>query len=316
MNKRALETKISISEHLRIIIKDMVKNRSIYLLAIPGIIYFIVFKYLPMYGIIISFKDFSPRKGIIDSEWVGLKHFVRIFTSMDFKYILRNTVTLNVLRLITITPIVIVFALMLNEIRTIRFKKIVQTISYFPHFLSWVVVSGIVFQLFAPQSGSINKMLVAAGMQPLTFLSDPDSFRWLIIITGAWKEIGWDSIIYIAAMAGINQELYEAAKMDGAGKLKQIFHVTIPGILPTILTLLLIRIGHIMSVGFEQIYVFLNPMFYQVGDVFATYIYRVGLGQGRFSYTTAIGLFNSLVGFGLLYVSNRISRKVAQESLW
>jgi putative aldouronate transport system permease protein len=271
---------------------------------------------MPMYGIIVSFKDFSARLGIMQSEWVGFKHFIRLFNSIDFKFLVRNTLLINVYRIFVITPIVIIFALMLNELKNLRLKKVLQTISYFPHFISWVVVSGIFFQLFAPQSGSINRLLIDAGVKPLTFLINPRAFRSLIVFSGAWKELGWSSIIYLAAMAGINQELYEAAEIDGAAKLRQIYHVTLPGIMPTVITLLLINIGHIMSVGFEQVYVFLNPMLYRVGDVFSTYIFRVGLGQGRFSYTAAVGLFNTLIGFGLLVFANWISRRMAEESLW
>lgn len=302
--------------YLSAVWRDMVKNRSIYLLAVPGLVYFVIFKYLPMYGIVVAFKDFSPRLGILGSKWVGFKHFIRLFGSMDFGYLVRNTLILNVYRIFAVTPLVIIFALCLNEIRNLRFKKVVQTISYFPHFLSWVVIGGICYQLFAPQSGSISKAIVAMGGKPITFLINPRAFRSMIVFTGAWKEIGWNSIIYLAAIAGINPELYEAAEMDGAAKLRQIYHITLPGILPTAITLLLISIGNIMSVGFEQIYVFLNPMLYRVGDVFSTYIFRVGLGQGRFSYTTAVGLFNTLIGFGLLVIANRMSQRFAEEGLF
>jgi putative aldouronate transport system permease protein len=192
----------------------------------------------------------------------------------------------------------------------------VQTISYFPHFLSWVVVAGVAYQLFAPFSGSLSKAIVEAGGKPLEILTAPRNFRSLIVIIGAWKELGWASIIYLAAITGINPELYEAAEIDGASRIQQVRHVTLPGIVPTMVTMLLIDIGKIMTIGFEQVYVFLNPLLYEVGDVFSTYIYRLGLGQGRFSYTTAVGLFNTLIGFLLLVFANRLSRKLTDEGLW
>jgi len=269
-----------------------------------------------MYGIIIAFKDFSPRLGIWHSPWVGLKHFIRLFNSLDFPNLVRNTLTLNVYRILVMTPLAILFALSLNELRSPGFKRTVQTISYFPHFLSWVVVSGVAFQLFSPHSGSINRLLVEHGYENLKFLTTPKHFKSLIVFTGAWKELGWSSIIYLAAITGINPELYEAAEIDGANRLQQNWHITMPGILPTMVTLLLIDIGNIMNIGFEQIYVFLNPILYQVGDVFSTYIYRVGLGQGKFSYTTAVGLFNTMIGFLLLLGANALSRKITEEGLW
>jgi putative aldouronate transport system permease protein len=264
----------------------------------------------------VAFKDFSSRLGIMGSPWVGLKHFIRLFNSPDFANLVRNTVLLNVYRIAVMTPLAILFALSLNEIRNLRFKKVVQTISYFPHFLSWVVVAGVAYQLFAPFSGSLSKAIVEAGGKPLEILTAPRNFRSLIVIIGAWKELGWASIIYLAAITGINPELYEAAEIDGASRIQQVRHVTLPGIVPTMVTMLLIDIGKIMTIGFEQVYVFLNPLLYEVGDVFSTYIYRLGLGQGRFSYTTAVGLFNTLIGFLLLVFANRLSRKLTDEGLW
>ncbi len=296
--------------------RSLSMEKWMYLLAIPGIVYLIVFKYLPMYGMTVAFKDFSSRLGIMGSPWVGLKHFIRLFNSPDFANLVRNTVLLNVYRIAVMTPLAILFALSLNEIRNLRFKKVVQTISYFPHFLSWVVVAGVAYQLFAPFSGSLSKAIVEAGGKPLEILTAPRNFRSLIVIIGAWKELGWASIIYLAAITGINPELYEAAEIDGASRIQQVRHVTLPGIVPTMVTMLLIDIGKIMTIGFEQVYVFLNPLLYEVGDVFSTYIYRLGLGQGRFSYTTAVGLFNTLIGFLLLVFANRLSRKLTDEGLW
>jgi len=299
-----------------LIISDIVKYRWIYALAIPGIVYLIIFKYIPMYGIIVAFKDYSARLGILNSPWVGFKHFQRLFSSRDFFLILRNTVMISVYRIAVMTIFSIIFALSLNEIKSNKAKRIYQTISYFPHFLSWVVISGIAFQLFSPFSGSINNILIGMDKPPLRFLSDPKDFKTMLVMFGLWKELGWASIIYLAAISGINSELYEAAQIDGASRFKSVWHITIPALIPTMVTLLLIDIGKVMNVGFEQVYVFLNPILYETGDVFATYVYRVGLGQGKFSYTTAVELFNTLIGLLLLVAANKISKKLTEESLW
>ena len=286
------------------------------MLAVPGLVYLLIFKYIPMYGVVVAFKDYSSRLGILQSPWVGMKHFLRLFSSRDFTILLRNTLLLNVYKIVVMTPLAMAFALSLNAIHNVYTKRVIQTISYFPHFLSWVVISGITFQLFSPYSGTLNQILVKLGMQPMTFLSDPKSFKTMLVVFGAWKELGWASIIYLAALSGINTELYEAAEIDGATSVKKTWHITIPALIPTMVTLLLIDIGKIMSVGFEQVYVYLNPILYETGDVFATYVYRVGLGQGKFSYTTAVELFNTLIGLVLLVLANKISKKLTEEGLW
>ena len=296
--------------------KELVKYRWIYMLAVPGLVYLLIFKYIPMYGVVVAFKDYSSRLGILQSPWVGMKHFLRLFSSRDFTILLRNTLLLNVYKIVVMTPLAMAFALSLNAIHNVYTKRVIQTISYFPHFLSWVVISGITFQLFSPYSGTLNQILVKLGMQPMTFLSDPKSFKTMLVVFGAWKELGWASIIYLAALSGINTELYEAAEIDGATNVKKTWHITIPALIPTMVTLLLIDIGKIMSVGFEQVYVYLNPILYETGDVFATYVYRVGLGQGKFSYTTAVELFNTLIGLVLLVLANKISKKLTEEGLW
>ncbi|MDT4762174.1 ABC transporter permease subunit [Sphaerochaeta sp. PS] len=298
------------------LLKDLIKYRWIYILALPGLLYLLVFKYVPMYGVTVAFKDYSSRLGILQSPWVGMKHFMRLFASRDFAILLKNTLFLNVYKIAVMTPLAMVFALCLNAIRNVYTKRIMQTISYFPHFLSWVVISGITFQLFSPYSGTLNQILIKLGMQPMTFLSSPKSFKTMLVVFGAWKELGWASIIYLAALSGINTELYEAAQIDGASKLRKTWHITMPALIPTMVTLLLIDIGRIMSVGFEQVYVYLNPILYEKGDVFATYVYRVGLGQGKFSYTTAVELFNTMIGLVLLVVANKISKRLTEESLW
>ena len=296
--------------------KELAKYRWIYMLAVPGLVYLLIFKYIPMYGVTVAFKDYSSRLGILQSPWVGMKHFLRLFSSRDFSILLKNTLLLNLYKITVMTPLAMVFALSLNAIHNVYTKRVIQTISYFPHFLSWVVISGITFQLFSPYSGTLNQILIKLGMQPMTFLSNPKSFKTMLVIFGAWKELGWASIIYLAALSGINTELYEAAEIDGATNPRKTWHITIPALIPTMVTLLLIDIGKIMSVGFEQVYVYLNPILYEKGDVFATYVYRVGLGQGKFSYTTAVELFNTLIGLVLLVIANKISKKMTEESLW
>lgn len=298
------------------LIKELVKYRWIYMLAVPGLLYLLIFKYVPMYGVTVAFKDYSSRLGILGSPWVGMKHFLRLFSSRDFILLLKNTLVLNIYKIAVMTPLAMVFALSLNAIRHVHTKRIIQTISYFPHFLSWVVISGITFQLFSPYSGTLNHLMVKMGMQPMTFLSSPKSFKTMLVVFGAWKELGWASIIYLAALSGINTELYEAAEIDGASGARKTWHITMPALIPTMVTLLLIDIGKIMTVGFEQVYVYLNPILYEKGDVFATYVYRVGLGQGKFSYTTAVELFNTLIGLVLLVAANKISRRLTEESLW
>lgn len=298
------------------LVKELVKYRWIYMLAVPGLVYLLIFKYIPMYGVTVAFKDYSSRLGILQSPWVGMKHFLRLFSSRDFSILLKNTLLLNLYKIMVMTPLAMVFALSLNAIHNVYTKRVIQTISYFPHFLSWVVISGITFQLFSPYSGTLNQILIKLGMQPMTFLSNPKSFKTMLVAFGAWKELGWASIIYLAALSGINTELYEAAEIDGATNLRKTWHITIPALIPTMVTLLLIDIGKIMSVGFEQVYVYLNPILYEKGDVFATYVYRVGLGQGKFSYTTAVELFNTLIGLVLLVIANKISKKMTEESLW
>lgn len=299
-----------------LLLKDLRMNKWIYMLAIPGLLYLIVLKYVPMYGISVAFKDYSSRLGILGSPWVGLKHFIRLFSSRDFLLLLRNTLLLNIYKIAVMTPLAMLFALSINAIRNRHMKRVIQTVSYFPHFLSWVVISGITAKLFSPYSGSVNQVLINLGMQPMTFLSNPRSFKTMLVAFGAWKELGWASIIYLAALSGINTELYEAAEIDGASGLRKTLSITIPALIPTMVTLLLIDIGKIMSVGFEQVYVYLNPILYETGDVFATYVYRVGLGQGKFSYTTAVELFNTLIGLILLIIANKLSKKMTEESLW
>ncbi|SDE45807.1 putative aldouronate transport system permease protein [Paenibacillus sp. UNCCL117] len=291
------------------------RHGLLYVLLFPSILYFFVFNIVPYYGLSIAFKDFSPFIGIADSKWVGLKHFERIFVNPDFYRLLSNTVLIHMYKLIFGFPVPIIFALLLNEVRHTLFKRSVQTITYFPHFLSWVVYGGIVVTFLTP-SGVVNGVLKAFDMAPINFLIDKDFFRPMLVVTAILKDFGWSAIIYLAALAGVNQELYQAAKVDGANRLQQMWSVTLPGILPTISLMLIMNLSHILDAGFEQIFVLMNPTVYEVGDIIDTYVYRMGLERGQFSLATAVGLFKGVIGFVLIVSANALLRKLDQRSIW
>lgn len=296
-------------------------NYDMYLLLIPGLIFILIFNYLPLYGITLAFKDFNmfaasnPFLSIVKSPWAGMDHFNHIFGMSDFHRVLGNTLIISVYKLVFLFPLPIILAIMLNELRIVTFKKVLQTVLYLPHFLSWAVVSGIFVTLLG-STGIVNNMLEALIGHPINFLMDTGIFRSVLVVTDGWKEIGWSSIIYLAAITGIDQEQYEAATVDGANKLHKIIYVTIPGIAPTIVLLLILKIGHILDAGFEQIFIMYNPTVYEVADIIGTYIYRIGLGQMNFSLGTAIGLFNSVVAFILIVSFNGLTRKFMGRSIW
>lgn len=292
------------------------KERYLYALALPGIVFFLIFKYGPMWGIVFAFQNYSPYAGVFHSPWVGLQNFQQFLSSSDFVMLLRNTLGINTLQLLFFFPLPIVIALALNELPHERFKKVVQSIIYLPHFLSWVIVAGLTFSLFATGQGVVNDILAAMGLQRVQFLTNPHYFWIMITLQSMWKEAGWGTIIFLAAIAGVDVQLYEAAKIDGAGRLRQIWHVTLPAIRTVIVILLILRIGQIMDVGFEQIYLMFNGAVSQVADVFDTYVYRVGIQQGQFSFSTAVGLFKSIVGLILVVVSNRIAKRFGHEGIF
>lgn len=292
------------------------KCRYLYLLMLPTVIWYIVFRYVPMLGTQIAFKNYSFSKGIWGSPWVGLKNFQFLFQYPDFYNILRNTVVINIYNLIFGFPIPIILALLLNEIRNIVFKKTIQTVVYFPHFLSWVIFGGLLIQFLGPNSGFVNSIIRYFGKEPIFFLTRSEYFRGIIVISNIIKETGWSAIIYLAALAGIDTTLYEAAVMDGASRFQQLIHVTLPGIRDTIIIMLILKIGYLLDVSFEQIYVMYNPAVYDVGDVLSTFIYRIGLQDMQFSLTTAIGLFQSVIGFLLIWITNTISKKYSDVSMW
>ncbi|MEV5026628.1 ABC transporter permease [Paenibacillus sp. LPE1-1-1.1] len=289
---------------------------DLYLIMIPGVLYFIVFKYFPMWGVLIAFKDYSIFAGFGESTWVGLQHFKSMLEDPQFYQVFRNTVIISLYKLVWGFPGPIILALLLNEIRSMFYKRSIQTLAYLPHFLSWVIIGGILTNLLSPTSGAVNEVLGWFGLEPIFFLADPQWFRAVLVISDIWKEVGWGAIIYLAALAGIDSQLYEAAVMDGASKWKQLLHITIPSIMGTIVVLFLLRLGHVLDVGFEQIFVLYNSLVYEVSDVIETYVYRIGLGQSQFSYSTAVGLVKSVISLILVIVVNKAVKKMGQEGIY
>ncbi|ETT33069.1 binding-protein-dependent transport systems inner membrane component [Paenibacillus sp. FSL R5-192] len=292
------------------------RYRILYLLSLPGILYFFLFKYVPLFGSVIAFQNYNIFKGITGSDWVGLEHFQKMFSHYDFLRILNNTLLLGLYDLVIAFPVPILLAILLNELRMIVFKRLLQTIVYMPHFLSWVVISGIFMGIFSMDAGVVNKALGFLGMQPIYFLGEDSYIRSILIGSGIWRDSGYGTIIFLAAIAGINPDLYEAAEVDGAGRLKQIWSITLPSLLPTIMILLLLHIGKFLDLGFERVFVFLNPLNLESGEILDTYIYKAGLLSQQYSYTTAIGLFKSVVGLMLILLGNFFSKKTTGESLY
>jgi len=297
--------------------REIMKNRSLYVMLIPVILYFVLFQYKPMYGAIIAFKDFKPFLGIADSPWVGLKHFDQFFNSYYFGRILKNTILISVYQLIFAFPAAIILALLLNEVKNQVFKRVVQSVSYLPHFISLVVVCGMLLDFLQPD-GIINRAIMAIGLvnEPINFLILPGWFRTIFVGSGIWQGVGWSSIIFLAALSGINPSLYEAASVDGAGRWRQMLNITLPGIMPTIVILLIINIGNFMIVGFDKIILLYNPATYETGDVIGSFVYRRGIMEANYSFTAAVGLFNSLINFILLILVNQLAKKKAESSLW
>ncbi|GLX70093.1 sugar ABC transporter permease [Paenibacillus glycanilyticus] len=292
------------------------RNKYIYLMLLPVVVYYVVFMYLPMYGLQIAFKDFSPAKGIWGSAWVGFDHFKSFYESYYFWRLIRNTLLISLYELVFGFPAPVILALLLNEIRSRYFKNIVQSITYLPHFISVVVVSGMMID-FLSSDGIINQLTGLFGIQPLSFLILPEWFRSVYVSSGIWQGVGWGSIIYLAAISGIDPSLYEAAKSDGAGRFRQIWHITVPGIMPTIMIMLILRFGTLMAGGsMEKILLLYNSTTYETADVISTFVYRRGLLQMDYGFSAAIGLFNNILNFILLVAANKFSRKINNTSLW
>ena len=291
------------------------RNRGIYFMLIPVILYYVIFKYASMFGNIMAFQDFRIARGFLKSNWVGLKHFKTFFEDIYFWRLVRNTVVISASTLLFNFPMAIIFALLLNEVRNLKFKKLVQTVTYMPHFISTVVICSMIVSYITP-SGLINSIITALGFEKVPFLTDPKYFVGVYVISHIWQNMGWSSIIYISALSGIDAELYEAAAVDGAGRWKQTLHITIPGILPTMSIMLIMSVGSIMSVGYEKILLLYTPAIYETADVISTYVYRQGIMGGSYSYSAAIGMFNSIVNFSLLTFANWFSKKVQGSGLF
>lgn len=304
------------ASRLKQVWSGIARDKFLYVLALPGLLYFLIFKYVPMWGIVIAFQNYSPYQGMSGSPWVGLEHFQRFFSNPDFFTLFRNTLAINVLSLVLFFPLPILLSLMLNEVRHMFYKKIIQSIVYLPHFLSWVIIVGITFLLFSTGDGAINQMLVAMGFDKVDFLTNKNYFWGMLTAQSIWKDAGWGTIIFLASMASIDPQLYEAAKMDGAGRFRQMWHITLPGIRSVIIILLILRIGHIMDVGFEQVFLMMNGAVSEVADVFDTYVYRLGVKQGQFSYSTAVGLFKSVVGLLLVIGANKLAKKFGEDGVY
>ena len=298
-----------------LLIRDIKKQPAMYLMILPVVIYYILFHYKPMYGVLMAFQDYSPRLGISGSEWVGFRHFKTFFNDIYFFNVLKNTLVISFSSLIFGFPMPIIFALLLNEVRSKFYAKTIQTVSYMPHFISLVVICGMI-KVFTADDGLITQLLLKIGIDTGTMLAKSKYFVPIYVISGIWQGTGWDAIIYLAAISAIDQQLYEAAKIDGAGKVKQLIHVTIPSILPTIVILLIMRIGSLMSVGTDKILLLYNDGILETADTIGTYIYRKGLLDFNWSYSAAVGMFNSVINVILLVTANAVSRKLTESSLW
>lgn len=297
----------------------LVKYKYLNILVLPGLLYFIIFKYFPMYGVIIAFKNYRGIGGfwgIFASEWVGLDNFQRFFESIYFGRLLKNTILISTYRLIFSFPAPIILALLINEIKNIFFKRFVQTVTYMPHFLSWVVVSGLMIVLLSPTSGAINMLLQKLGMDSVAFLSDSRYFRGVLVVSEIWKSVGWGTIIYLAAITGIDVAMYEAATLDGANKLQKIWHITLPSIKEIVAIMFILAVGKILNENFEQIFNLYSPSVYEVSDVFETYVYRQGILQAQYSYSAAVELFKSVISLIMVTASNWVAKRLGAEGLW
>lgn len=296
--------------------KSLNRTKYLQLLLLPGLIYYIIFHFAPMYGVIIAFKDYKIRSGILGSPWAGFKYFQEFFDYMYFGRLIRNTVLLNLYELIFGFPMPIIFAILLNEVRNLKYKKFIQTVSYLPHFISTVSIVGMLMMLLSPGNGIVNVIIKALGGESIYFMTEVEWFRPIYIMSGVWQNLGWDAIIYIAALASVNQELYEAAVIDGASRLKQIWHVSLPGIRSTIVIMLIMKMGGMMSSNTDKALLMQNELTYEVSDIIGTYVFRRGIQKAEYSYSTAVGLFNSVINVFFIVTANTISKRLGESSLW
>lgn len=296
-------------------VAEISKNWMLYLMILPVVVYYLLFAYKPMYGALIAFQNYEPAKGMLGSDWVGFKHFSDFFNNYYFWRVLKNTLTISISSIVFTFPAPIILALLMNEVRCSGFKRSVQTITYIPHFISTVVICGMV-KTFTSDTGFITLFMEKLGFGRMSLLSNPKAFVPIYIVTTLWQGMGWSSIIYMAALTGVNQELYEAATIDGANRFQQTLNVTLPCIVPTIVTMLILKIGHVMSVGYEKIILLYNELTYETADVISSFIYRKGLQEMSWSFSAAVGMFNSVINFVLIIFSNNISKKISETSLW
>ncbi|GIP34182.1 putative multiple-sugar transport system permease YteP [Paenibacillus sp. J2TS4] len=292
------------------------RDRYLLLMVLPCVLYYLIFKYVPIFGIAIAFKDYNMYKGVFASDWVGLKYFRMFFDSPDFFPIIRNTFLLGFYKLVFGFPAPIILALLINEVRNSFNKRFVQTVSYLPHFISNVVVAGIVVMFLSPSNGMVNRLLEMLGMDKINFMVEASWFRTIYVSSDIWQHVGWGTIIYLAALTAIDPQLYEASRIDGANRWQQTLHITLPGIAPAIVILLILDIGKIIEIGFEKVYLLSSPVTYETADILSTYVYRTGLANGNYSYATAIDLFTGIISFIFIIGANQISKKVSEHSIW
>ena len=298
------------------LLRSMWRQRWLYFLMAPTLIYFAVFKYGPLWNAQIAFKDFKPLLGVMGSPWVGFKHFETFISSFYFADLMTNTIIFSVAKLLLGLPVAVICAIALHETWFLRFRTFVQTMIYLPHFLSWVIMFGVLLVILSPGNGLLNAIIERFGGEPIPFLTSPDHFRWVVILSDIWKETGWSTILYLAALLAISPDLYEAAAVDGATPLQRIWYISLPGILPVIVLVTLLRMGHILEAGFNQIFVLYSVPVYSVGDILDTWVYRQGVLQFQFSLATAVGFFKGAIGLGLILISNRIAKRLAQQSIY
>lgn len=291
-------------------------QRQLWLMLLPGLLFYLIYRYSPMFGLVISFKDYSPFLGVFESKWVGLEHFERFFSTPKFWELFRNTLTLGCLSLCISFPMTILFALILNEVRQKKAKKVFQTISYLPNFLSIVIVCSIFIDLFSVTHGTINKLIIQFGGAPIDFRAKPEWYYFIYITSELWAGLGSGAIIYLAALSGVDHTLYEAADLDGCSRIKKVWHVTLPSIMPTIITMFLLRVGNIIRIGADKTLLLYAPTTYEVADIFSSYVYRVGMGDHDYSFAAAVGMFESVLAALILVAANKGSKKLTGESLW
>jgi putative aldouronate transport system permease protein len=292
------------------------QHRYIYLLVLPGLLYYLIFKIAPMWGLVLSFQEYSPALGVLKSKWVGLDNFIELVTYEHFYTMLRNTLLINLFGLIFFFPMPILLALMLNEVRHEWLKRLHQSIVYMPHFLSWVVIASLTYFMLSQDVGMVNKLILETGREPVSFLTEPNYFWTMITAQSLWKDAGWGTILFLAAVAGVDPQRYEAAIMDGAGRWRQIWHITLPAIRPTIIILLILRLGHMADVSFEQILLMMNPLVLSVADVFDTYAFQQGISRGQLSVGVTVGFFKGIVGLVLILVSNYVVKKMGHDGIY